>query len=107
MDFAKDFWLFEMSFIIVLFKLITKVKFYKHCFIKDNLQKHFCIIWWRLVRQRNPSAKPYGFKNLYPRQNPQLWLNSWQSLETFTKIIFVTSICRLEVYNILEILGGS
>jgi hypothetical protein len=33
-----------------LFKVITSLKFYKH---RDNLQKHFCIIGWCVVRQRN------------------------------------------------------
>ncbi len=31
----------ELSFINVLFKVITNLKFYKRCFIKDYLQKHF------------------------------------------------------------------
>ncbi len=39
-----------------LFKIITNLKFYKRCFIKDNLQNFFYIIGWYsyLVRQRNP-----------------------------------------------------
>jgi hypothetical protein len=52
MDFPMDFWLFEMYFISVLFKFITNFQFYKRCFIKDNLQKHFFIIDWCLVRER-------------------------------------------------------
>ncbi len=52
-DFPMDFWLFLMCFINVLFKVITNLKFYNRCFIKDNLQKHFCIKGWCLVRQRN------------------------------------------------------
>ena len=35
------FLLFLMCFINVLFKVITNPKFYKRCFIKDDLQKHF------------------------------------------------------------------
>ncbi len=45
---------FEISFIKVLFKVIANLKFYKRCFIKDDLQKHFCITGWCLVRHRNP-----------------------------------------------------
>jgi hypothetical protein len=40
-------------FINVLFKIITNLKFYKYFFIKVDLQKHFCIIGFCLVRQRN------------------------------------------------------
>jgi hypothetical protein len=66
MDFL---WIFGcgICYIIVLFKCITNLKTYKHCFIKVDLQKHFCITGWCLVRQRNPQARPYGFKNLYLR----------------------------------------
>ncbi len=45
MDFPMAFWLFWMSFINVLFKVITNLKFYKRCFIKDYLQKHLVIIY--------------------------------------------------------------
>ncbi len=44
-----EFWLIRMCFINVLFKVITNLKFYKKCFIKDDLQKYFCIIGWCLV----------------------------------------------------------
>jgi hypothetical protein len=43
MDFPMDFLLFWMCFINVLFKGYAHLKFYKHCFIKDDLQKHFRI----------------------------------------------------------------
>ncbi len=32
-----DFWLFWMTFINCLFEVITNLKFYKRCVIKDNL----------------------------------------------------------------------
>jgi hypothetical protein len=41
MEFSMDYCLFGMCFIHVLFEVITILKFYKHCFIKDDLQKHF------------------------------------------------------------------
>jgi hypothetical protein len=40
MDFPMDFWLILMCVINVLLKVITNLKFYKCCFIKDDLQKH-------------------------------------------------------------------
>ncbi len=57
--------------------VITNFKFDKHCFVKDYLWKHICIIAWCPVRQRNLQASPYGFKNLYPSKKPRLWLDSW------------------------------
>jgi hypothetical protein len=51
-----------MCFINVLFKVITYLKFYKRCFLTDDLQKHFCIIGWCLVRHKNPQAKFFGLK---------------------------------------------
>jgi hypothetical protein len=39
--FFYGFFLFLMCFIYVLFIVITNLKFYKRCFIKDDLQKHF------------------------------------------------------------------
>ncbi len=45
MDFPRDFWLFEMCFINVLFKVIINLKFYKH-FLSSEA---FCIIGWCLV----------------------------------------------------------
>ncbi len=83
-------WIF--GFQRVLFKVITNLKFYKHCFITDGFQKHFWIIGWCLERQRNPYARPYGFKIFSLDRNPRLWLDSWQSLETFAKITSVISI---------------
>jgi hypothetical protein len=43
-----------VCFINVLFKIITNLKFYKYCYIIGDFQKHFCIIGWCLVRQKNP-----------------------------------------------------
>jgi hypothetical protein len=54
MDFPMDFWLLRMWFNYVLFKFVTNLKFYKPCFIKDDLMQYFCIIGWCLVRQRIP-----------------------------------------------------
>ncbi len=54
---------FCLCFNNVMFIVFTTLKFYKCCSIKDDLQKYFCIIGWCLVRQRNPQAWPYGFKN--------------------------------------------
>ncbi len=49
------------------FKLIgAYFEFDTHCFIRDYLWKHICIIGWCLVRQRNSWARPSGLKNLYP-----------------------------------------
>jgi hypothetical protein len=39
-------------------------------YIKDDLQKHFCVIGWCLVRQINSQARTYGFKNLQARKKP-------------------------------------
>ncbi len=36
-----EFWLFLMCFIYVLVKVITDLKFYKRCFIKDGLQENY------------------------------------------------------------------
>ncbi len=41
MDFPMDFWLFWIWFINILF--------WKHCYIKDHLRKHICIIRWCLL----------------------------------------------------------
>ncbi len=90
-----DFWLFCMCFINILFKIITNPKFYNCCFIKEDLQKHFCIIGRCFVRQRNPWARPNVCQIYRLESNPRLWLDSWQSLEIFAKIIFVTSISVL------------
>jgi hypothetical protein len=35
----------------MFFKVITNLKFYKCCFIKEGLQMHFCIIGLCLVRK--------------------------------------------------------
>ncbi len=39
---------------------------------------------------------PMDLKSYSLERNPRLWLNSWQSLETFAKIISVTSISGLK-----------
>jgi hypothetical protein len=52
-DFSMDFWLFLMCFSNVLFKVITNLKFCKHCFIKDDLQNHFCMIGLCLVPKKS------------------------------------------------------
>ncbi len=63
-------------------------KFNKRCFIKEGLQKHFCIIGLvSCAPKRNPKARVYGLKIYSLERNPRLWLDSWQCLETFTKII--------------------
>jgi hypothetical protein len=49
MDFPMEIWLSGMFFIDVLFKVITNLKFYKRCFIKDDLQKYFCTTGWCLL----------------------------------------------------------
>jgi hypothetical protein len=59
-----DFFVCFECVLAKFYLVITNLKFYKPCFIKDNLQqKHLCIKGWCLVRQRNPQARPYGFKN--------------------------------------------
>ncbi len=68
MDFPMDFWLIWMCFINVLFNIITNLKFYKRCVIKDNLQKHFCILGGVLC-----------VKEIH---DCDLTVDSWQSLET-------------------------
>jgi hypothetical protein len=51
---------FPYGFLVVLnvfhqdFLDITNPKFNKGCFIKEILQKHFCIIGWCLVHHRIP-----------------------------------------------------
>ncbi len=79
-----DFLLFWMCFNNVLFKVVTKIKFYKCCFIKDHLQKPFCIIWWCLVRMLPLPHRlgPMDFKIFNLERNLLLWLESWQSLDT-------------------------
>ncbi len=69
-DFQMDFGCIECVASIFLFKVISNLKFYKHCFIKDGLQKNFFTIGWFLVHQRKPQARPKGFNNLQPRQKP-------------------------------------
>ncbi len=59
-------------FINFLLKVITYLKFYNHCFIKEDLRKHICLIRWCLVRQRNPYARPYGCENLYTSKKPAI-----------------------------------
>ncbi len=92
--FSMNFWLFWMCFINVLFKVITNLKFYKRCFIKDDLLKHFCIIGGVLCTKEIHRLGPMDLKIYSLERNPRLWLNSWQSLETFAKIISVTSTSR-------------
>ncbi len=41
MDFSTDFWFFWMYLINVFYKVITNLKFYKRCFIKDYFHKDF------------------------------------------------------------------
>jgi hypothetical protein len=41
MYFTMGFWLFRMCFINVLFKIITNLKFYKHCFNKTTIRSIF------------------------------------------------------------------
>ncbi len=53
MNFSMEFLLFFMCFINFLFNVVTYLKFHKRCFIKDDLQKHFWIIGWCLMGQRN------------------------------------------------------
>ncbi len=40
MAFLMDFWSFCMCFMNVLFKAISNLKFYKCCFIKEDLHKY-------------------------------------------------------------------
>jgi hypothetical protein len=40
MDFPMDFWLFRKCFVNVLLKVITNLKFYKCCFIKEAFLYH-------------------------------------------------------------------
>ena len=77
MDFPMVVWLFWMGFINVLFKVMTKLKFYKLFFKKPQVNH----------RLGHIDLKIYSLE-----RNPRLWLNSWQSLQTFAKIISVTSI---------------
>jgi hypothetical protein len=48
----------------------TNLNYYKRCL-------------WFLVHQRNPQARPYGFKNLLPRKRPSTVTRQLTSLETY------------------------
>jgi hypothetical protein len=50
----------------VLSKVVTNLKFYKHNFIKEDLQKHFCIIRCCLV------LDPMDLKICSLERNPRL-----------------------------------
>ncbi len=84
MDLPMYFWLFSMYFINVL----SKVKFYQYSFFKDDLLKPF----WCLVRQRNPKARPSGFKSQKHRKKPTTVTRQLKNVKTFAKIVSVTSI---------------
>ncbi len=103
MDFTTDFRFFWCVSSMYCLKVITNLKFYKCCCIKDHLQSNFCVIWWYLVEgkkvnkhrplpQEIHSLGPMDLKICSLERNPQQWIDSWQSLETFAKIISVTSI---------------
>ncbi len=50
---------------------ITGLKFYKCCFIKDDLQRSLCIIGYDgVLCDKETHSRPYGFKNLQPRKKP-------------------------------------
>ncbi len=68
MDFPMEFFVVLNVFINVLFKVITNLNFYKHCFIKDDLQKYF--VSQDGVLCAKEIYRPYGYKNLYPRKKP-------------------------------------
>ncbi len=87
MDFSMNFLWFWMCFINVLFEkllLLLQTLFYQKC-----------IIGWCLACQR---LDPMNLKMCSLGRHPRLWLDSWQSLETFAKIISVTSISILYSY---------
>ncbi len=89
MDFPMDFWLFWMCFINVLFKVITILNFTNAVYHPPPPQKKEI---YRLG--------PMDFKIYTLERNPRQWLDSWQSHETFAKIICVTSISgNLEFYS--------
>ncbi len=50
--------------------LLQTLHFTNTAFIKADLQKHFCIIWWCLVCQRNPEARPLDLKISSLERNP-------------------------------------
>ncbi len=95
---SRDFWFADLRFLKSkgwYFGCYECFEFYKCCFIKDNLQKHFCVIvcvlWTKEIHRLGPmDFKIYSFK-----RTPRLWLDSWQTLETFAKISSVTSISVL------------
>ncbi len=90
--FHIDFWLFWMFFINVLFKAITNRKFYKllskTTFKSIFVSKDGVFLCAKEIHRLGPM----DLKIYSPDRNPQLWLDSWQSLETFAKITSVTSI---------------
>jgi hypothetical protein len=47
--FLKSIGWYGFSVVLNVFKVINNIKFYKRYFIKDDLQKHYCIIGWCLV----------------------------------------------------------
>ncbi len=93
--FSFGFLVVLMCFINVLFKFITNLKFYKKQFYQRHLQKHFCFIIWCLVSKEIHRLGPMDLKIYKLERNPRLRLDSWRSLETFAKIISVTSISGL------------
>ncbi len=93
--FLWTFCCFECVLSMFCLKLlvITKLKFYKQCFMEDHLTS---IFYYRMVScaPKKPLAMPYClvWKIYSLERNPRLWLDNWLSLKTFSKIISVTSV---------------
>ncbi len=99
--FPYGFWLFWMCFINFLFKFNINLKFYKRCFIKDDLQKHFFIIGWCLVRKEIHRKKFIAYKETHdcdssaekvPRLLPKLSL-----LLPSLDMLFINSMRIIEI----------
>ncbi len=92
MDFHMDFWSYWMCFINVLFKVITILNFTNAVLSKMTFRSIFESFDDVLCGKEIHRLGPMDLKIYSLDRNTRLRLDSWQSLETFTKIISVTSI---------------
>jgi hypothetical protein len=67
-----DFWLFSICFVNFLFKVISNFKFYKQCFIKEDLWKHICLKDGVLCDKEIHRLGPMDLKIYTLAKNPRL-----------------------------------
>ncbi len=103
--FLWNFGCSECVFHQCLFKVVTNIIFYKCCFIKDNLQKHFFIIGWMVscAPKKSIGQARLGFKHLYQKETHDCDPTADKVSETFVKIISATTISASQrtklIYN--------